>query len=267
MTSTPVRLTKKYSPDRYKRYARVAEDAHEWVSFEDPDEYRRWTFDVTFLLSNWNCIFGRGCKGVLTEDAENLVQGCCSYGAHFADTADVKRIKQYARRLGPDQWQFHDEAKRNGFLVKERDGETKTRVYKGACIFANRPEFGRGAGCALHVGALDNGESYIDWKPEVCWQLPLHRDDDTREDGYVISTISQWDRGNWGDGGYEFHWWCTEAQEAFTAKKPVYVGMRDELIAMVGPKVYTMLSAYLDKRRRGPSAPLTHPVKRTNKKG
>ena len=36
------------------------EDLHEWVSFEDPDEDRTWLFDVTFLTSNWNCIFGRG---------------------------------------------------------------------------------------------------------------------------------------------------------------------------------------------------------------
>ena len=30
-----------------------AEDLHEWVSFEDPDELRTWVFDLTFLLSNW----------------------------------------------------------------------------------------------------------------------------------------------------------------------------------------------------------------------
>ena len=38
-------------------------DAHEWVSFEDPDEERTWVFDVTFLLSRWSCIFGAGLPG------------------------------------------------------------------------------------------------------------------------------------------------------------------------------------------------------------
>ena len=42
-------------------------------------------FDVTFLLSRWTCIFGDGCQGVLTGPAPELVQGCCSYGAHFTD--------------------------------------------------------------------------------------------------------------------------------------------------------------------------------------
>src|SRR5687767_1072444 len=66
-------------------------DRHEWVSFEDPDEDRTWVFDVTFLLSRWTCIFGAGCQGVLTAPAEDLVQGCCSYGAHFTDDLDRKR--------------------------------------------------------------------------------------------------------------------------------------------------------------------------------
>ena len=60
-------------------------DAHEWVSFEDAEEMRTWVFDVTFLASRWTCIFGRGCQGVLTGPAPELVQGCCSYGAHFTD--------------------------------------------------------------------------------------------------------------------------------------------------------------------------------------
>ena len=47
------------------------------------DEERTWVFDVTFLTSNWTCIFGNGCQGVLTGPAPELVQGCCSYGAHL----------------------------------------------------------------------------------------------------------------------------------------------------------------------------------------
>ena len=46
-------------------------DAHEWVSFEDPAEERTWRFDVTFLLSHWECVYGtvlpgrthRSCSG------------------------------------------------------------------------------------------------------------------------------------------------------------------------------------------------------------
>ena len=51
------------------------DQAHEWISFEDPEEERTWTFDVTFMLSHWGCIFGRGCQGVLTEAAPELGAG------------------------------------------------------------------------------------------------------------------------------------------------------------------------------------------------
>ena len=64
-------------------------DAHEWVSFEDPDEERTWVFDVTFLTSAWSCIYGNGCPGVLTGPAPELEHGCCSYGAHFVDKAEL----------------------------------------------------------------------------------------------------------------------------------------------------------------------------------
>ena len=47
----------------------IPTDAHEWFSFEDETRKRIYMFDITFLESNWSCIFGSGCKGVLDEDA------------------------------------------------------------------------------------------------------------------------------------------------------------------------------------------------------
>src|SRR5688572_23803801 len=90
------------------------EGLHEWVSFEDPEEQRTWVFDVTFLMSKWTCIFGRGCIGVLTGPAPELEEGCCSYGAHFTGEEDLIRVKQAADTLTADQWQFKDLARRRG---------------------------------------------------------------------------------------------------------------------------------------------------------
>ena len=70
----------------------LPKDAHEWVSFEDLKRERTWMFDVTFLESNWTCIFGNGCQGVLTGPTPELVQGCCSYGAHFVDEKDRRPV-------------------------------------------------------------------------------------------------------------------------------------------------------------------------------
>lgn len=243
---------------------RPIDQAHEWVSIPDPEEERTWIFDFTFLLSSWTCIFGRGCQGVLTEPAPELVHGCCSYGAHFTDDDDVTRVEQAAATLDADQWQFQKRGLKGGVTRTDKKGTVTTRMVDGACIFLNRPEFPGGPGCALHRAALERGERPMDLKPEVCWQLPLRREDLRTDDGHVVSTIGQWDRRNWGDGGAEFAWWCTEAPEAFVGTRPVYREMAGELEAMVGPRVHAAITQLLVQREAAGTA-LPHPVVRRRK--
>ena len=76
------------------------DDLHEWISFEDPGEHRTWLFDATYLASNYKCIYGCGCKGILDKPSEELQQGCCSFGAHFADKADVKKLVMLIKEKG-----------------------------------------------------------------------------------------------------------------------------------------------------------------------
>jgi hypothetical protein len=242
-----------------KRPKAPPEGAHDWVSFPDPEEDRTWVVDVTFLLSRWRCIFGDGCQGVLTGPAPELVQGCCSYGAHFLDDEDVERVKAAAATLTPAEWQFH-QGDVIDVVEAGEDDATVTRMVDGACIFLNRPGFAAGPGCALHAAALGRGERPMDLKPTVCWQLPLRREDETDGTGHVTSVVRQWDRRHWGEGGFEFHWWCTEAPEAFTGQQAVYESMADELREMVGPDVHPMLVAELERRRSGPTPPLAHPA-------
>jgi hypothetical protein len=238
----------------------------EWVSFDDPDEDgRRWQIDVTFLLSSWQCIFGCGCQGVLTERAPELVQGCCSYGAHFSDRKDRDHVTRAAKQLTADEWQFLDKGREKGIYAKsgkDEDGrqEWRTRLVEDACIFLNRPEFPGGAGCALHLHAMRRGIHHSDVKPEVCWQLPLRRIDEEQEDGTVISTLTEFARIGWGEGGDDFAWWCTEAPEAFTGTEPVYRSLGVELRKMLGSKLHRQVVDYLDARRRARVAPVVHPA-------
>lgn len=236
--------------------------AHEWVSFEDPDELRTWIFDVTFLASSWTCIFGRGCQGVLTGATPELVQGCCSYGAHFIDEDDIKRVETAAQTLTAEHWQFRTQGRKRGVWRTNAAGEHVTRLVDDACVFLNRPGFPGGPGCALHRAALERGERPLDLKPTVCWQLPLRREDEEDGDGHVTSRIIQWDRKHWGEGGEEFHWWCTEAPDAFVGHRPVYVELREELVEMVGPQIYAMVAAYLDSRTASHTVLLPHPAVR-----
>jgi len=231
----------------------VAPDtAHEWVSFEDDEEERTWVFDVTFLTSNWTCIFGAGCQGVLTGPAPEMVQGCCSYGAHFTDADDIAKIEQLAGQLPGEFWQFRDRGVTKKGAVRiarvNKDGDTVTRQADGACIFLNRPGWKTGAGCALHQWAEATDQRPLDVKPNVCWQLPLRREDAEDGDGHVTSTVRQWDRKHWGAGGDEFHWWCTESHEAFVGVAPVYETLRDELVELCNEKVVDKLTAYLRAR-------------------
>ena len=123
-------------------------DTHEWISFEDDHTRRTWVFDATFLRSRWSCIFGAGCQGVLDSDATELSQGCCSYGAHFIDEADVQTVVESSARLSKQHWQFKKKGKAGG-IFDVVDGVTTTRLIDDACIFLNRPGFDGGAGCAL----------------------------------------------------------------------------------------------------------------------
>src|SRR4051794_39783511 len=236
------------------------EDLHEYVSFDDPDEDRTWVFDVTFFLSNWSCIFGQGCQGVLTGPAPELVQGCCSYGAHFIDDGDIATVEAAAARLTNEQWQFRRKGRKGGFLRTQDDGTRITRLVDGACIFLNRPGFAAGAGCALHQAALAVGERPMDWKPDVCWQLPLRLQEHTDDHGHVTSTLREWKRRDWGEGGFEFHWWCTEAPDAFVGRTPVYLSLRDEIVELTGESVYGLLAAQLAQRARRTVLP--HPAVR-----
>ena len=77
----------------------------------------------------------------------------------------------------------------------------------------------------------------------------------------MITTVSQWDRRNWGAGGAEFAWWCTEAPEAFIGSVPVYREMAGELEAMVGPAVYATITKLLRQREQAGTS-LPHPTVR-----
>lgn len=214
--------------------------ARDWTSFDHAGD--TYLFDATFLRSNWSCIFGQGCKGILEEDATELGQGCCSHGAHFADSPDRKRTRKAAARLTSAQWQFKDFAdEEGGPFQKTKAGESTTRVHQGACIFLNRPDFHLGSGCALHVGAVEAGESFLDWKPEVCWQLPLRLTHQIDEVGHTTWTLREWMRRDWGEGGEEFHWWCTESPEAFVGKDSVVITLKEDIVRLVGPAVYEKL--------------------------
>ncbi|MGH9036954.1 MAG: hypothetical protein ACRD0O_14420 [Acidimicrobiia bacterium] len=233
----------------------------EWATFDDPaDQKRQWQVDVTFLASAWRCIFGCGCQGVLTAPTPERNEGCCSYGAHFTSEEDADRVEAVAGQLTADQWQHLPAGRRRGVVARMAGGARRTRLVEGACIFLNRVGFAAGPGCALHLLALDQGRHPLTTKPDVCWQLPLRNTQRAEADGTTTCILSEFSREDWGEGGAEFAWWCTEAPEAFTGTEPVYRSLEVELRAMVGDALYETIAGYLDGRRNGTGGVAPHPA-------
>src|SRR4051794_35093781 len=221
------------------RYASCVDPATEEI--EDSDTL--WRFDRSFLTSNWTCIWGRGCLGIGPEPAPDLQHGCCSLGADLDGEDEARNISALAATLDPDHFEHHLEATENGVFGDA--SRTTTRVVDGACIFLNRTGFAGGAGCALHLAALDAGESPVDWKPSVCWQLPIKVDWEPRDGGGEVATVRGWRRADWGAEGVTMAWCCTEGDLAYVGDRPVVETMGDELQTIVGTEVYQELLARL----------------------
>lgn len=232
----------------------------EYVEFTDPaDPEHIVRADLTWLLSLWNCQYGTGCPGITTEAGTD--GGCCVHGAFFTDSDDEKRVRQAAGRLTRDTWQHY----RRGFAnwtemdtVAGEDGEDeparRTAIVDGACVFLNRSGFEGGAGCALHGLALREGVHPLTLKPDVCWQVPIRREqnwtrrpDDTR---VLITTITEFDRRAWGEGGHDLSWWCTSSPDAHDGAEQVWQSSAAELTELIGAAAYAELARLCAERSK-----------------
>jgi hypothetical protein len=111
----------------------------------------------------------------------------------------------------------------------------------------------------LHIAADDNNERMMDWKPQVCWQVPLRLEHSEDESGHVTSRLREWKRRDWGEGGDDFGWWCTEEPEAFVGEHPLYISARDEIVELVGAAIYDQMVELMEQTQW---VPLAHPVVR-----
>ena len=229
--------------------------SREWVEFADPaDPERVVRGDLTWLSSAWTCIFGRGCAGVVEGRPDD---GCCSHGAFFTDDDDLGRVTDAVALLADEDWQLAPVGRPAWTEEDGDDGEEgvrsqRTRVVDGACVFLNRPGFPGGTGCALHRMAVRTGVHPLTTKPDVCWQLPVRREQEhvERPDGttVLVTSIGEFDRRGWGPGGHDLHWWCTGAPAAHVSPEPLVVTYAAELVALIGQPAYDELRRLTELR-------------------
>lgn len=239
----------------------------EFVQFADPaDPEHLIRADLTWLTSAWTCIFGRGCAGVVAGRPDD---GCCNHGAFFTDDDDLARVTAAVADLTDEDWEL---APLGRAAWTERDADEggddgarslRTRVVDGACVFLNRRGFPGGMGCALHRMALRTELHPLTTKPDVCWQLPIRREQEwvDRPDGtrVLLTTIGEFDRRGWGPGGADLHWWCTGSPAAHVSPEPLVLTYAAELTALIGAPAYAELRRLTEARLdRGLIAP--HPA-------
>jgi hypothetical protein len=163
---------------------------------------------------------------------------------------DLEMIRGRVGQLTDEDWQNQQVALRRGGRdpwgkARFKRDSVHTRPYRGACIFHNRIDHAGAAGCALHVAALRHGENPMDWKPRICWQVPLFFEND---EGTQTTTVRASWNVDWG-GERIIDWWCTEHENAYIADRSVYVSMAAELRRACGAAVYDELADYCQARQ------------------
>ena len=239
----------------------------DWFEFADPTNPKQiFKCDLTWLTSNWNCIFGTGCKGI---DKAFPDYGCCTDGAYYFNPADERRVTKAAKRLTPEIWQNYSVAHKGKELKISEvglDKERKTRRVNKTCIFFNDKSFNEDYfGCALHHLANNEGAHYLETKPDICWQLPLRRSWEKREVGsnkYDVVVIGEYTREAWGPGGADLDWYCTSNTEAHTGTNPIYISNKTELVALMNEPAYEILKEKCDSLRKSLPLYVIHPASR-----
>ncbi|WP_257159050.1 hypothetical protein [Corynebacterium cystitidis] len=244
----------------------------EWFEFVHPDDPNHiFSIDLTWIESTWQCRFGTDkCHGMM----ESLpVVGCCNHGAYLSDEADRDNLYNAVAEMPAKYWQLRPDGV-DAFIEEadptvlepwlewdddEDEPSIKTLVVDGGCIFANRggDDNPTGPGCALHQWAVAEDRDILVSKPEVCWQVPYSREDawEERSDGIEIlrTTISEYHRRQWGDGGEEFDWWCSGDIGCHEGGEPVWQTMADELRGLIGDKPYEIVAQHCRKRQKLPA--------------
>lgn len=231
----------------YCAHVRGAAGPVEWLTFPAPDDdTHQFRVDVSFLLSNYRCIFGAGCPGLLDRPPRDDL-GCCGHGAEFVDDEDFDHVAAMVDELTEEDADNIAHIRKRGWFHAKGRRPFKTQILGGRCIFANRSDGPLGKpGCAFHHLAARTGRHPADTKPDICWRVPLNfsEEDAIEPNGRDTTIVAPFTGEAWGG---DIHWWCTDTADAFIAHDPVYVTFEHELRKGMGDAAYEQLVELLDE--------------------
>ena len=196
----------------------------------------------------------------------------CRAAAPTAPTSPTRPTattsREVAEALTADEWQFAEARRKQGIYAKigkDDDGDTEWQhpPRRRRLHLPQPPRLRRRArGARSTCTRCRPGEHHSEFKPEVCWQLPLRRIDDEQDDGTVISTLTEFGRDGLGRrrrglrrGG------APRRPRRSRAPSPVYESLGVELRKMLGKQA---VPAGRRVPRRSPAAsarsrPSRHP--------
>ncbi len=230
----------------------------EWLTFPAPDDPdRQYRVNVSFLLSNYQCIFGQGCLGSLNKKP-SADYGCCERGVTFIDEDDFDHVEEMVGQLTAEDCDNIDHVRGRGWYLSSKSGKPyKTRKIDSLCIFGNRTGGPAGKpGCAFHHLAARQGKHHTETKPFICWSVPLNFSSEEPEEpgGRDTTIVSAFTADAWGgtaddeeaDGRGHLGWWCIDTPDAYRGAEPVYRTMEHELRKGIGDAAYERMAELLD---------------------
>lgn len=256
----------------------------DWLQFRAADVKgidTEWNVNLTFLLSGWECIYGRGCPGHFGVTDRYVAPdiACCSDGFYTSDEEDLANVELRISQLTDADWDQKNRAfveKAGGWSYKKRgDLGVKSRTMEGGCVFANRSDGSTGKpGCAFVALAnrlgenvddatIDGHDSHTKYMPGICHEVPLRfemenifePEDAEDYEGPQTIWVDAWDAGAWtaGDKTREqddwMAWWCVDAPEAYRNELSLFVRMKDTLVARMGQETYDYLAELIARKQ------------------
>ena len=225
----------------------------EWVSFEDA--MRHMEFDLTFLTSNGHVSSAAAALVSKTRPPE------LQQGSAFRSQVQIATTNHRVRKAcgaSPTPTGSPQRAEKLGGPIYTNSGcETVTRVPKERASFSTDPLPGW-TGCALHRGPRGRERRWTG-SPGCAGSYAASQSSGDDE-GQTTYTLREWKRPDWGGGGEEFHWWCTDDPMAFRDREKVYTTLKDEIIEMVGPDAYEFVVGHIE--RSTTTVMLPHPALR-----
>jgi hypothetical protein len=231
----------------------------DWLTFPAPDDpEHQFRVNVSFMLSNYECIWGRGCHGLLNRAVQPDV-ACCERGVTFMDDDDFAHVSEMVSELTAEDSDHIGHIRTRGWYQSSSSGRPyKTRKLAGGCIFSNRTGGPTGKpGCAFHHLAARTGRHPSETKPFICWSLPLNfsSEEAIEPGGRTTTIVSAFTADAWGgtddseepDGRGHMGYWCVDTPDAYRGTRPVYRSMERELRKAMGDAAYERLVELLDE--------------------